>query len=319
MNKKFDIVALGELNIDLILNRIDGFPQIGKEILADDCVMTLGSSTAIFAANASSLGCDVAFLGMVGNDDFGQFISKSLSSRGVDTSMLIRSDKYKSGITVVMNYDQNRANVTYPGAMSHLGFDEICKADFTQTRHVHISSIFLQNQLQKDIVKVLRCIKDSGATVSLDTQWDPSEKWDVDFRVILPLVDVFMPNEQELMALTGKSSLGEAISAVSGLVNVMVVKCGSSGSVMIKCGGNSRVIPALLNNSPVDCIGAGDSFNAGFISAFVHGTPLEDCQDMGNLTGAISTTTAGGTGAFASADSIEKAASSFGKDIKLFK
>jgi sugar/nucleoside kinase (ribokinase family) len=77
MYKKFDIVALGELNIDLILNRIEGFPEIGKEILADDCVMTLGSSTAIFAANAASLGCDVAFLGMVGNDDFGQFNIKS--------------------------------------------------------------------------------------------------------------------------------------------------------------------------------------------------------------------------------------------------
>lgn len=319
MNKKFDIVALGELNIDLILNRIDGFPEIGKEILADDCVMTLGSSTAIFAANAASLGCDVAFLGMVGNDDFGQYISKSLSSRGVDTSMLICSDKYNSGITVVMNYQQDRANVTYPGAMSHLGFEEIGKADFKETRHVHISSLFLQSQLQNDIVKVLEFIKQSGATISLDTQWDPSEKWNVDFRKILPLIDVFMPNEQELMALTGRPSLGEAISAVSDLVNVMVVKCGSRGSVMIIHGRDSREIPALLNNSPVDCIGAGDSFNAGFISAYVHGTPLEDCQDMGNLTGAISTTSAGGTGAFASADSIKKAASAFGKDIKLFK
>jgi len=319
MNKKFDIVALGELNIDLILNRIDGFPEIGKEILADDCVMTLGSSTAIFAANAASFGCDVAFLGMVGNDDFGQYISKSLSSRGVDTSMLIRSDKYNTGITVVMNYQQDRANVTYPGAMSHMGFEEIGKADFRETRHVHISSLFLQSQLQNDIVKVLKFIKQSGATISLDTQWDPSEKWDVDFRKILPLIDVFMPNEQELMALTGMPSLGEAISAVSDLVNVMVVKCGSRGSVMIIHGRDRREIPALLNNSPVDCIGAGDSFNAGFISAYVHGTPLEDCQDMGNLTGAISTTAAGGTGAFASVDSIKNAASSFGKDIKLFK
>ena len=319
MYKKFDIVALGELNIDLILNRIEGFPEIGKEILADDCVMTLGSSTAIFAANAASLGCDVAFLGMVGNDDFGQFISKALSSRGVDTSMLIKSNQDKSGITVVMNYDQDRANVTYPGAMSRMGFEQISKADFTQTRHVHISSLFLQSQLQKDIVKVLKYIRQSGATVSLDTQWDPSEKWNVDFREILPLIDIFMPNEQELMALTHMSSLGEAISAVSGLINAMVVKCGSKGSVMITRGGNSRMIPALLNDSPIDCIGAGDSFNAGFVSAFVHGESLENCQDMGNLTGAISTTAAGGTGAFSSVDSINKAASSFGKEIKLFK
>jgi sugar/nucleoside kinase (ribokinase family) len=166
---------------------------------------------------------------------------------------------------------------------------------------------------------VLKYIRQSGATVSLDTQWDPSEKWNVDFREILPLIDIFMPNEQELMALTHMSSLGEAISAVSGLINAMVVKCGSKGSVMITRGGNSRMIPALLNDSPIDCIGAGDSFNAGFVSAFVHGESLENCQDMGNLTGAISTTAAGGTGAFSSVDSINKAASSFGKEIKLFK
>ena len=176
MDKKFDIVALGELNIDLILNKIAGFPEVGKEILADDCTMTLGSSTAIFAANAASLGSKVAFLGMVGRDDFGDFIEKSLKQRGVDTSMLIRSDVHKSGITVVMNYGQDRANVTYPGAMSFMGLKEIEKEKIGEARHVHISSLFLQDRLKKDIEGVVELIKESGATVSLDTQWDPEER-----------------------------------------------------------------------------------------------------------------------------------------------
>ena len=318
MERKFDIVALGELNIDLILNRIAGFPEVGKEILADDCTMTLGSSTAIFAANAASLGSKVAFLGMVGRDDFGDFIEKSLRQRGVDTSMLIRSEERKSGITVVMNYGQDRANVTYPGAMSYLGIKEIEKAKLGEAKHVHISSLFLQERLKRDIERVIELLKNEGCTVSLDTQWDPEEKWDVNFRHILPLIDVFMPNEQELVALTHSASLEEAVAAVAGLVNVMVVKCGSKGSLLVTRSGLRRQIPALLNENPVDCIGAGDSFNAGFISGFVHGLELEECQDLGNLTGAMNTTAAGGTGAFASKESMDAAASLFGKKIKEF-
>ena len=58
--KTFDVIALGELNVDLILNRIAGFPEVGKEIFARDMICTLGSSTAIFAANVSALGARTA-------------------------------------------------------------------------------------------------------------------------------------------------------------------------------------------------------------------------------------------------------------------
>lgn len=312
MLKKFDITALGELNIDLILNGICGFPEIGKEIIAQRCTMTLGSSTAIFAANAAALGSSVAFLGLVGTDDFGAFIERSLRERGVDTSMLLHTSEWNSGITVCMSYDQDRANVTYPGSMDHMGYEQVKDTDFSRTRHVHISSLFLQEQLRRDIVPIVKKIKAAGATVSMDTQWDPSEKWEAPWDELLPLLDVFMPNAQELRALTGKASLEEAIAAVSGKVRVLVVKNGSEGSILVS-GGTRREVPALLNPDPVDCIGAGDSFNAGFVSAFVKGLTLEECQDEGNLTGAISTTAAGGTGAFSSPEAIRKAAARFGK------
>ena len=312
MAKKYDIVALGELNIDLILNDIQGFPEIGKEIIADRCTMTLGSSTAIFAANASALGARVAFLGLVGTDDFGDFIERSLRERGVDTGMLLRTSEHNSGITVCMSYEQDRANVTFPGSMNYLGLEQVQKLDFSCTKHVHISLLFLQEQLRKDIVPILRHIKAAGATVSLDTQWDPAEKWDVPWNEVLPLVDVFMPNAQEIEALTGESDLEKAIAAVTPKCHALVVKNGSKGSIAID-GAFRREVPALLNPEPVDCIGAGDSFNAGFVSAFVQGKPLQECQDAGNLTGAISTTAAGGTGAFSSPEAIEAAAKRFRK------
>ena len=147
--KQYDITALGELNIDLILNDIQGFPEIGKEIIAENCTMTLGSSTAIFAANAAALGSKVAFLGLVGTDDFGDFIERSLRERGVDTGLLLRTGKYNSGITVCMSYEQDRANVTFPGSMNYLGLEQVKQLDFSCTGHVHISSLFLQEQLRR--------------------------------------------------------------------------------------------------------------------------------------------------------------------------
>ena len=91
--KQFDIVALGELNVDLILNQIEGEPEIGKEKFAKQMTLTLGSSTAIFAANAAALGAKVAFCGMIGNDSFGDLVESSLKAKGVDTRYLIRQDK----------------------------------------------------------------------------------------------------------------------------------------------------------------------------------------------------------------------------------
>jgi len=305
--KKFDIIALGELNVDLLLNKIGGFPEVGKEIFAKEMTLTLGSSTAIFAANAASLGAKVSFLGMVGNDDFGAFVRTSLEKRGVDTSNLIEVSTAATGLTAILNYDQDRANVTYPGAMSIMGVKDIRPEVIAQAKHVHISSIFLQETLHKDVYEIVKLVKDNGATLSMDMQFDPEEKWDFDYKKILPLVDIFMPNIQELTAITGKKTLEEAVAEVRPYINVLVVKMGSKGSTVVTKEGE-KFLPAMLNSNVVDAIGAGDSFNSGFITAFVQGKDLEYCQYLGNLTGAINTTAAGGTGAFTSKEAVEDAA-----------
>ena len=89
--KRFDITAIGELNVDLILNRIDGTPEIGKEKFAGEMLLALGSSTAIFAANSATLGARTAFAGMIGCDIFGGLVRESLREKGVDTGFLIES------------------------------------------------------------------------------------------------------------------------------------------------------------------------------------------------------------------------------------
>ena len=137
---KFDIAAIGELNVDVILNGIESEPEIGKEKFASDMILTLGSSTAIFAANAASLGSKVCFVGMIGEDIFGNLVSDSLEARGVDTSYLIRNPKTATGATICMSYGEDRANLTYQGAMDVMGYDGIDLSVFENTKHIHLSS-----------------------------------------------------------------------------------------------------------------------------------------------------------------------------------
>ena len=316
--KRFDIAAIGELNVDIILNRIESEPEIGKEKFAKDMTVTLGSSTAIFAANAASLGSKVCFVGLVGRDSFGDLVKTSLEAKGVDTRY-IKDGPTPTGATICMNYGEDRANLTYQGSMDVMGWDDIDKDVFDNTRHIHLSSLFMQSALLRDIHKVLDAAAANGATVSLDTQWDPIETWKLDYRSVLPKITVFMPNEKELQALTHKDSLEGAIAEVLPyLGNAMVVKCGSKGSLLVLKDGNMKLLPAYLNSDVVDAIGAGDSFNSGFISAFVKGLPLEDCQETGNLTGAVNTTAAGGTGAFTSLEHVRQVClGRFAQEIKL--
>lgn len=316
--KHYDIAAIGELNVDIILNGIESEPEIGKEKFARSMTVTLGSSTAIFAANAASLGSKVCFVGMIGRDSFGSLVRSSLEERGVDTSFLVEGDT-PTGATICMSYGEDRANLTYQGAMDVMGFDDIDLSVFDKVRHIHLSSLFMQSGMLRDVHKILDLAAAKGVTVSLDTQWDPVEKWALDYKTVLPKVTVFMPNEKELQALTGKSNLEDAIAEVQPyLGNAMLLKCGSDGSILIRKDGSRNVLPAFLNSNVVDAIGAGDSCNAGFVSAFVKGLPLEECQRTGNLTGAVNTTAAGGTGAFASLENVRKVCRErFGSEIKL--
>ena len=312
-NKK--ILVVGELNVDLILNNIEGFPKIGDEIIANDMNLTLGSSSAIFASNISILGIDTSFCGMVGSDYFGEFIEKVLIDRGVDCSFLRKVKNKQSGVTVVMNYDQDRANVTYCGAMENLTIEDVPWDEIKQFDHLHFSNLFLQKNIKNDIVQLFKKAKDAGLTTSLDLQTDPEGAFDFDYAACLPFVDIFLPNKSELLGITKVESVKEALDKISPFANQVALKMGEKGSILVS-NGKQTVEPGYSHSSFVDAIGAGDSFNAGFISKFLLGDPLIDCLKFGNLIGAINTTAAGGTGAFQSNSQLSKIAKEiFNQDI----
>ncbi len=301
-------MVVGELNVDIILNKIEGFPSVGKEIIANTMHVTLGSSSAIFASNLSTLAANVAFIGRIGNDNFAKVVIDSLNLMHVNTRHIVISSTSSTGATIVLTYDQDRANVTYPGAMNELCIDDIDFRFVSGARHLHFSSYFMQPGIRNDVTTLFRKARELGLTTSLDTQWDPDEKWDIPLRELLPFVSLFMPNAQELQYMTHTGSIEEGIRILQPFANHIIVKNGNKGAVAWD-GKDIITQPAFRNDNPVDTIGAGDSFNAGFIKGFINGEPVRKCLELGALTGAISTTRAGGTGAFASPETVSEIAS----------
>lgn len=297
------ILVVGELNIDLILKDIKGLPAMGQEIISNNMDIVLGSSSAIFACNITTLGSAVSFAGMIGNDLFGQFILTELKNRNVDTSFIVTSDLQKTGITVILNYGEERANVTHCGAMQNFNFDNFPLSKLSLFNHLHLSSYFLQKSLLPDIPRLFKAAKEKGLSTSLDLQWDPENKWDFPYDKCLPFVDIFLPNESEICALTGKGNVEDAILKVATTGTVVVVKRGAKGALACERG---RFIfsKGFAHTHFVDSVGAGDSFNAGFIFKYINGHPIEESLRFANLTGVINTLAAGGTTAFSTLSAV---------------
>jgi sugar/nucleoside kinase (ribokinase family) len=307
--KKNEVIVIGELNVDIILNKMLQFPLVGKEILAGNLDVTLGSSSAIFASNLRTLGTPVGFIGKLGKDAFADTVLKSLTAKAVDVTQIKQSNHLQTGATIVLNYGQERAMITYAGAMEEMGLNDIDFKNFTSAKHLHISSIFLQKKILNNLPFILSKSRAMGLTISIDPQWDPCEKWEINLPPILSNLDIFLPNMQEFLLITGKQTLEEGIESIKKIAPqiLLVIKDGANGAYAWKDGQLTHQ-PAFLNKRVVDCIGSGDSFNAGFMHAFLKGSSLAHSMEYGSLMGAISTTKPGGTAAFENRETVNKIA-----------
>ena len=297
---RFDVTIAGELNLDLILY---GLPEVlppERELLANDMMLTLGSSSAIVAHNLASLGSHVGFISCIGNDQFGQMALERLSAAGVDVSKVVQiSGSVKTGLTVLLQRNGWRNILTYPGTifdlkLEHLDFDYL-----TSSRHFHFSSFYLQRGLQAQVVELFKQLRSKGLTISLDCNDDPDDKW-MGLEEVLPYVDVFLPNERELKRIAGTENVEAAIDRLAAIVPLLVVKLGSEGAMAQA--GKERVTSPAVKVDLVDPVGAGDSFDAGFLHEFLRGSDLTTCLRSGNLAGALSVTRPGGTEAFRDAE-----------------
>lgn len=294
---RFDVTIAGELNLDLILSGLPEHLAPERELLADRMMLTLGSSSAIVAHNLSALGSHVGFQSRIGDDPLGRIALERLQEGKVDVSKVrIVPGAVTTGLTVILYHQQWRNILTYAGTIAELTWNDLDLDYLANSRHFHLSSYYLQKSLQPRVAELFRYLKSKGLTISLDTNDDPDDGWQGGIQEVLPLIDVLLPNERESCKIAGTNDVESAIERLAKIVPLVVVKLGPKGSLAQH--GKERFLSKPREVVPVDTVGAGDSFDAGFLHEFVRGSNLPACLASGNLAGAFSTTRPGGTEAF---------------------
>ena len=291
---KFDILVAGEINPDLILSG-DVQPAFGQvEKLVDSAALTIGSSSAIFACGAARLGLKVSFIGVCGDDVFGRFMLDEMHKRDVDIENVIQVPGGSTGLSVILSSGVDRAILTHPGLISALRAEDISDDLLRQTRHLHVASYFLQTAIQPGLPNLFRRARSLGLTTSLDTNYDPSEEW-LGFDELLSVTNIFLPNEKEAISLSREENVNLAASRLGPRVDALAVKLGAAGALGVSA--SQMVKVASIPVRVVDTVGAGDSFDAGFIYGYLQKWELEQALRLACVCGALSTQRAGGTGA----------------------
>ena len=292
-----DVSIVGELNADLILYGLPRDLPEEREILASGFTMTLGSSSAILAHNLASMGTRVSFTSRIGPDALGEMCCQRLKEAGVDLSGVVRSTTGSStGVTLILPLTDTRRILTYPGAMFEMGIEDVDIDRLASAKHFHMSSLFLHRKLTPDIPEIFREMKGRGLSTSLDTNDDPDDKWAGVLEEVLTITDLLFCNEDELIKIARADDIESAMTQVAAKVPLLVVKRGSRGASAWHEGKRMDVDGIRVN--AVDPVGAGDSFDAGFLHQWVRRAPLETSLAYGNLAGALSVTRSGGTEAF---------------------
>jgi sugar/nucleoside kinase (ribokinase family) len=290
--KPYDILVAGEINPDLILTG-DVQPEFGQvEKLVDSASLTIGSSSVIFACGTARLGLKVAFIGVCGDDLFGGFMLAEMQKRGVDVSNVIIRSAGQTGLTVILNQGTDRAILTHPGLIAALRASDIPDVLLQSAHHLHIASYFLQTNLQPGLPDLFRRAHAFGLTTSLDPNYDPTESW-VGFDELLSMTNVFLPNEKEALSLSRESQIDLAADKLRPRVETLAIKLGARGALGV-CSAEKisvRSIPVKV----VDTVGAGDSFDAGFLYGYLNKWSLEASLRLACVCGGLSTQRAGGT------------------------
>lgn len=298
------ILVIGELNVDIVATGLRSVPEMGAEILAEKCELTLGSASAIFAAGMARLGHRVTFFSHVGQDYLGDFCVRALKQSGVSTRHVIRKAEEKTGVTIALSGKHDRALVTYAGAVATFKADAIDEALMSKHDHVHLTSYYLQTALRPSFAHLFRQAKASGLTTSFDPNSDPRDKRDRNIDAVLNYTDVLFVNEREAMKLTRSNTLNDALKTLGTKVNCAVVKRGARGATAIQ---NDDVVNDRgFRIKAIDTTGAGDSFDAGFLSAYLRKAPLAECLRTGNACGALSAMSVGGTAGHPTPQELEE-------------
>jgi sugar/nucleoside kinase (ribokinase family) len=293
-SRSLDILVGGDLFVDLIMTGFNAWPHPGTEAFAQEFHREVGGGAAIAACGLARLGSRVALLGMAGND--GDWFVARLNHLGVITSRLSFDCEEPTGVSVAISTMGERTFLTYNGP--NVRFPQVLAAEaasggLADVRHFHLN---WAPDLET-AADLFTAIRRQGCSVSLDVGWH--EDWLADPRSLslLPLIDIFFPNEVEASRMTGERDPAKMLRRMeSAGARRVALKLGADGAALL-CDGDILQIEARPVTA-IDATGAGDCFNAGFLHFWLRGESPLTCLRAGNFCGGASTEQAGGVRGF---------------------
>ncbi len=297
------VAFLGDFNVDIILDGLEAMPVADREVRCRSFDLAMGSSACIAACAYSCLGGSSWFCGLAGEDYFGSFLLDGLRAKGVQTDEVVRDSRVRTGVTLNLVKGTTRSQVTYPGAMAQFAAAHVGEKVFRDLHHLHVSGIYQADAVLPDLSRIIARARAAGASVSLDCQWDQTERWER-LDEWIRQVDWFFANADEACSMTGRAEPREALDALASRTACALVKMGASGALAL-VDGTAVAVPAPAVRV-VDTVGAGDNFDAGFLYARLEkGMEIMECLRFANAVAARSCMYRGGTGACSTAREIE--------------
>jgi ribokinase len=290
---KHPVCIIGNLCVDLIIRNVPTMPVWGQEVIGTTHMLVSSGQTGYTAFALRRLGIPTCVVGSVGEDLNGKQVIEDLRSYGIDTAGVIVTPGGQTGITVaIVREDGERAFVSTLG--SSQDFNEAMVLEHwdkpTEASIVCLVGLFnTPNLTIKSAARLLCKARLADKVTMLDTGWDPNN-WlpdtVADLKELLREVTLFMPNFDEARAITGKSTPEEAMIELQRHgPEIIVVKCGGDGSYCREGDHTYFVAPSKVK--VFDAVGAGDTFNAGFLFGLRRGWPLDACLAFGNTTASI--------------------------------
>ena len=311
---KASVVAVGDANVDLIAP-VESFPGKGGEVSTGKLHKCAGGSAANLCVALARLGQDSRFIGRVGDDSLGRFLIDNFRKEKVNISQLQIDEKVGTGLQfIAITRDGERTMYGFRGANIYLSADEIDMGSVKNSRVLHISGYALLSDPQrKTTIKILKVARGAGALVSLDVGVLPATKVANRVHSILRSIDILFLGELEVSALVGTKKPEKAAKDLLKFgPKIVALKLGRKGCFILT--EMERVRSPAFPIKVVDTTGAGDAFDAGFLTGVIGEWGLKRTARFANALGSLSTTKIGAQSALPNRREVKRFLRRFGNE-----
>ncbi len=292
-----EVVCLGILVVDVLARPVNQWPERGQLVLVDEVGLRVGGHPANAGRDLARLGMDVAVMGCVGQDGFGDLVLAELQREGTDISGIYRTEATNTSTTLVMIDDSGERSFLHCyGADAEIRVAQLNMDLIRSGRLLYLGGALVMPGFDgPPQAEVMAEAQSAGLTTCMDVVWDAMGRWMALLEPVLPYTDIFTPALAEGQQITGLTDPPEVARALLDAgVKTVALTMGPEGCYVRTS--DTELHVEAYQVKAIDGTGAGDAFTAGFIYGHLHDWDLERTTKFANALGALATIAVGATG-----------------------